>query len=258
MLGPLVKWPGGKSRLAKRVVRILPDHDTYVEPFAGGASIFWNKPKSKTEVLNDASKWLMDFYRSVQRGELASCKPTVRSRENFARLGRCSSACCKLMLNKMSFHGDNKAIEHIAKIGELVGERTVRDIPVYEKRLKNAKLMHGDFEKAMRQHDGPRTLHYLDPPYTEDAKAKEYSKRHYEHGELSFKRVVDVARTMQGKVMISFDANPNSIKVAQKAGFKVYRIMGTTNVLGNGSQPKVEIVACNFEIPKSKLKPSNR
>ena len=33
---PCVKWYGGKSFLARRIIELIPDSDVYVEPFAGG------------------------------------------------------------------------------------------------------------------------------------------------------------------------------------------------------------------------------
>jgi len=52
MRGP-ISYIGGKNRLAKLIIAKLPEHTTYVEPFAGGAQVFFHKPRSKIEVLND-------------------------------------------------------------------------------------------------------------------------------------------------------------------------------------------------------------
>ena len=38
-LRPAVKWHGGEAYLARRIVALLPDHDRYVEPYAGGLSV---------------------------------------------------------------------------------------------------------------------------------------------------------------------------------------------------------------------------
>ena len=57
---------GGKSRLAKQIISIIPDHKTYCEAFSGAAWVFFKKPPSKVEVLNDLDSELITFYRVVQ------------------------------------------------------------------------------------------------------------------------------------------------------------------------------------------------
>jgi len=63
MRGPL-NYIGGKSQLAKLIVARLPTHTAYVEPFAGGAKVFFYKPRSKVEIINDLDGELVNFYAS--------------------------------------------------------------------------------------------------------------------------------------------------------------------------------------------------
>ena len=50
MIGPL-SYIGGKNRLATRLISLFPKHTTYVEPFAGGAQVFFHKEPSAVEVV---------------------------------------------------------------------------------------------------------------------------------------------------------------------------------------------------------------
>src|ERR1700734_3582568 len=65
MKGPL-NYIGGKNRLAKIIIERIPEHVTYVEPFSGGAQVFFHKTRSKVEVLNDLDSQLVNFYRVCQ------------------------------------------------------------------------------------------------------------------------------------------------------------------------------------------------
>src|ERR1044071_9361528 len=65
MIGPLA-YIGGKNRLATKIISILPEHTTYVEPFAGGAQVFFHKLPSNVEVLNDLDYDIVNFFRVCQ------------------------------------------------------------------------------------------------------------------------------------------------------------------------------------------------
>lgn len=45
---------------------LIPKHQCYVEPFAGGLAVFLAKPRSQIEVLNDLNGDLVTFYRCVR------------------------------------------------------------------------------------------------------------------------------------------------------------------------------------------------
>ncbi|CRL45672.1 DNA adenine methylase [Sodalis glossinidius str. 'morsitans'] len=66
MSSPMIPWVGGKRRLIKQILPHFPAHQCYVEPFCGGASLFFSKPPSKVEVLNDINGELMNLYRVVK------------------------------------------------------------------------------------------------------------------------------------------------------------------------------------------------
>jgi site-specific DNA-adenine methylase len=57
-----IGWPGGKRRLVKRLLSLLPEHRTYVEPFCGSAKLLFAKDPSQTEVISDANGDLINFF----------------------------------------------------------------------------------------------------------------------------------------------------------------------------------------------------
>ncbi len=66
MLNSPFKWVGGKSRLRKQIISLLPAHSCYVEPFAGAAWVLFGKPPSDVEVLNDLDQEIVTFFRVVK------------------------------------------------------------------------------------------------------------------------------------------------------------------------------------------------
>jgi DNA adenine methylase len=57
---------GGKSKLSKTIIEMMPAHKAYCEVFAGAAWVFFRKPPSKYEVINDLDSDLICFYRVLQ------------------------------------------------------------------------------------------------------------------------------------------------------------------------------------------------
>ena len=58
---PIIPWPGGKRRLAARILGLMPPHSCYVEPFAGGAALLFAREPAPVEVLNDLDELVKQF-----------------------------------------------------------------------------------------------------------------------------------------------------------------------------------------------------
>jgi len=57
---------GGKTRLADRIIQLLPEHDHYVEPYAGSLAVLLAKPRAEMETVNDLDQDLMTFWRVLR------------------------------------------------------------------------------------------------------------------------------------------------------------------------------------------------
>ena len=60
------RYPGGKFFARKYIIPEIPRHDVYCEPFAGGASIFFGKPKVKVNILNDLDFDVINTMRIIR------------------------------------------------------------------------------------------------------------------------------------------------------------------------------------------------
>src|SRR5574340_550349 len=78
-----ISYYGGKQKLVPKILPLIPKHEMYAEPFVGGGAIFFSKPPSHIEVINDTNTELINFYRVLQNKfvELDSMvKVTLHSR----------------------------------------------------------------------------------------------------------------------------------------------------------------------------------
>lgn len=61
-----VPYFGSKQSIAPWIVGLLPEHDHYVEPFAGGLSVLLAKRPARMETVNDLDGELMTFWRVLR------------------------------------------------------------------------------------------------------------------------------------------------------------------------------------------------
>lgn len=61
-----ITYYGGKQRLTKTIVSMIPPHKVYIEPFFGGGAVFFAKKPSYLEVINDINDNVVTFYRVCQ------------------------------------------------------------------------------------------------------------------------------------------------------------------------------------------------
>ncbi len=62
----IIRYYGGKWRIAPWIVSLMPRHTRYVEPFCGAASVFFRKPRCYAEVLNDINGGIVNLFRVVR------------------------------------------------------------------------------------------------------------------------------------------------------------------------------------------------
>lgn len=83
-----VPYFGSKQRVAAWIVGMLPDHEHYVEPFAGGLSVLLAKQPSRMETVNDLDSELMTFWRVLRDRPaelIRACALTPHSRTELAQ-----------------------------------------------------------------------------------------------------------------------------------------------------------------------------
>lgn len=90
----VLRWHGGKGRLASRIVELLPPHAAYIEPYGGGAAVLLEKEPSEFEVYNDINGELVNFFRVLRdRPEdlVRAIELTPYARDEYAGAGEASA-----------------------------------------------------------------------------------------------------------------------------------------------------------------------
>ncbi len=223
MQGPF-PYVGGKNRLAKKIISLLPEHTTYVEPFAGGAQVFFHKQPSRVEVLNDLNEEIVNFFRVCQSHyeELIRClRFTVASRRLHELLSNTPAqiltdiqrAARFFYLQKNSFGGLVVRRNFHYSVGARPNFRPERIPELLVKthqRLQAVQIECLAFQDVIRKYDRPATFFYLDPPYW-DRELYKFNLK-----EEDFVDLEKLLRHVKGKFMLSLNDVPEVRKLFAK------------------------------------------
>lgn len=217
---PSIAYPGGKSKVAKKIIAEMPPHSVYVEPFAGAAHVFFHKIKVDKNVLNDLNRELIGFFKDVKNKKI--CCDTSASKKRFERIKnkRNKTVCDYVYLNKNAYGGKG-TFEGNPSYGHLeVKNPAGKKFCIDGYRLDKVKLTTKDFKESIRENDSKDTLFYVDPPYVK-ANKKECL---YGKGKCSVspEEVAKSLRKIKGKAIISYDDHPDVRKAFK--GFNISKI----------------------------------
>jgi len=212
----LLPYFGGKSRVAGQLAEMIPPHAIYVEPFAGAAWVFFAKPPSRTEVLNDRDPELINFWRMVRTHPdelLRQFEFIMPSRAEFRRL---RDADLSLMtepqraaryyyLQKLSFSGMTRSRSfRCGKARQVnLGLSQLRaNINAVSERLGRTLVTEIDACECIQRFDSPDTFFFIDPPY--------WGLRGYAVAwtDDDFRRLRDTLRGLRGKFMLTLNNTP--------------------------------------------------
>ena len=235
----------------------MPEHLGYVEPFCGGAAVFWRKPPSQWEVLNDTNRELMNFYEQV-KNDFVSLEKEVRislhSREAFkdaeAIYARPSlhspikRAWAIWMLANTGFSGMLNGSFSYDRSGQTSKrlsnkrENFTEDLAI---RLQNVQIEACDALRIIRSRDTESTLFYCDPPYIDSDQGHYdgYSKEDYES-------LLNELTQIKGKFLLSsYRSEPLRNSVAEHNWYSIEVPMPKAVSKG---RTKAEVLTANYPI----------
>lgn len=218
---PVLRYQGGKFRLASWIIAMFPPHRTYVEPFGGGASVLLRKERSYAEVYNDLDGDVVTFFRvlrdPVQREllmERLALTPFARAEFDLAYEPTDSAVECAARICVRSWMGYGSAGAHKHTTGFRMSSKDVHlwsrmpdAIAGVGTRLEGVLIEQRPAIDVMLKHDSPETVHYVDPPYVFDTRdrASKHIHRYYRHEMSDWEHVQMLAclKNLKGTVILS-------------------------------------------------------
>jgi DNA adenine methylase len=215
-LKPPIAWYGGKSKLVKKILPLIPKHNSYIEVFSGSAAVMLAKDVSQREIINDRHTGIVNFYRvirdpetfsrfqylvnltPVSRDEFVFCKNTWKICEDPVEKAYRWFIVIRQSYGSLGGAFDGSSVgSYLAAIDRLLQ---------IHQRLRSVEIENLDFRKLIAKYDRPEAFFYLDPPYvlsTRTKKAYDHEMTDKDHEEL-----VDILLGLKGNAMLSGYNNP--------------------------------------------------
>jgi DNA adenine methylase len=257
---PLLKWPGGKRRLVKFILPLVPDgFNHYYEPFLGSGALFFAIRPQRAS-LSDRNPDLISAYGQVRNNPetvIRQLQKLDNSEKNYYAVrssvpdSESERAARLIYLCTLSFNGIHR-VNLKGMFNVPYGFKThlrpcePEKIHAASKVLKRAKIECQDFETAVASaQEGD--LVYLDPPYT---------TAHANNGFLKYnakiftwddqKRLAHVARELSGRGCIVIVSNADHLSIRSLyTGFAVLEI-DRHSVIAASGRFRRRITECVF------------
>ncbi len=232
LVGPVVKWVGGKRQLLDEIIPLLPKRITsYCEPFLGGGAVLFSIQPTKA-IVNDLNEDLITVYEVI-RDNVEALIEALQKHENTAEyfytirdmdrdkdfyrsMLKVEKASRLIYLNKTCFNGlfrVNSSGEFNSPFGHyknpnIVNELVLRAVSKYFN-ASNIAFYSEDFSKTLGR-VGKGGFVYLDPPYdpvSDTASFTGYNKGGFDRNEqIRLKQCCDELTKRGVKFMLSNSA----------------------------------------------------
>mgnify|MGYP000489409942 CR=1 FL=1 len=273
MAKPLLRYPGGKARLASRIVDIAQQSivdrgvkvGRYIEPFVGGGAVFFAMDEAglaPSSIIADKNPDLIRLYRHVcdepdRLIEVFDSWPQTEANYYHIRdvayigFGDAELAARELWLNRLCFNGlyrKNRKGRFNVAWGKFKRHRPINEENLYtvSAALRRATILHADFRDVIRQ-AGAGDIIYVDPPYAVGKKRAfvNYTGRFEwsDHVDLVAELVAAVGR---GAIVISSNSwLDETIELYTNSEFTVEQVhmARSINCKGGGRKKVPELLA---------------
>lgn len=264
---PFLRYPGGKQRLLRYILPYvepeLNQKNRYLEPFVGGASIYFALNPSRA-ILSDLNADLMDLYigiRKSPKGVWKAYKNFPDTKEGYysvrvesnVKVNTVLKAARLLYLNRTCFKGmwrhNSKGEFTVGYGGQdrrwVISQDSLSEV---SSRLKNSSLIKSDFETMINFATTDDFL-FLDPPYRPFY--RDIREAHYVASKFTFSDQLRLAKalsraTKRGvKWAMTNSSHPDLVKLYKKNN-TIRLPKGTGRLPGQMISDSGEVMIMNY------------
>ena len=248
---PLI-YCGSKQRIVNKILNYFPPHKTYIELFLGAGGLYFNKPLSRYNFVNDIDDDIFNLFMVIKD------KP-VELHNAFNELV-VSESLYKYWKDNNETDDIMKAVRFVflCNWGYLGKPNTLKitqnnvksiflsKIDIVNRLLEDTVILHCDFRKVLNKvslrdkENGKKTAFiYADPPYLSTA-----SPLNRDFTEQDTRTLFKMLVESEIRFAISEFANPVILELAKKYSLRVIEIGERCNLKNR----RAEILIINYDI----------
>jgi DNA adenine methylase len=256
-----ITYYGGKQKLVSLILPNIPQHTVYVEPFVGGGAIFFAKPPSYSEIINDLDSMIAIFY-SVLKSDFHRLKKKIdttlydRTTHKFALCVRdkphwftdLQIAWSFFVLSGLGFSG---TLDSFGCYTQGKRAQTFENKKSYfsfdlAKRLEGVQVECTDALSLIQLRDSDQTFFYCDPPYIDTIQS------HYRgYTREMYIQLLETLATLKGHFLLSSFPSDVLNEYIDKNGWYSMEIEQSKPASKNadGSKKrKIEVLTANYPL----------
>ncbi len=212
----ILKYPGAKNRLAPWICEYMPEHDVYLEPYAGSLAVLFNKKRSHIETVNDMDEEITNFFEVLRDREpelerlieltpfsrreyekaYEICENRIEKARRFAVKCWMGFGCGNLYRNGFK-SGQQSISPNPAKAWSELPET----MKLAAERLKGVQIENLPAVELIQRYDTEDVFIYADPPYLHGTR-KNYLYK-YEMQDSEHEKLLKILSRHPGKVLLS-------------------------------------------------------
>lgn len=255
-----ITYYGGKQNMVKHILPLIPEHNLYCEPFFGGGAIFFAKPPSPVEVINDVNNEVVNFYR-ISQTQFENLKyevdTTLHSRQlhtdaqviyHYPHLfSDVKRAWAFWTLANQSFSANITGgwgyERKTNKTSLKVENKKLQFTYEFKERLKTVQIENTDALKVIKSRDSKDSFHYCDPPYYNS------DCGHYNgYKESDFVELLETLSNVEGKFLLSSYPSDPLKKFVKENKWHQITVSQKVSVTYQTTKTKTEVLTANYDI----------
>jgi DNA adenine methylase len=256
-----ITYYGGKQLLAETIIKLIPPHKIYAEPFIGGAAVFFAKSAAEVEIINDINSEIVNFYEVLQRDFSAlqsEIQISLHSRkmhkhaqviyENPDMFDRVKRAWAIWMLASTSFGSmlnGGFGYDNNGQSSQKLKNKRDTFTENLAIRLQNVQIECCDALKIIHSRDTPETFFYCDPPYPDT------DQGHYDgYSSDDFRQLLETLSKIEGKFLLSSFRHNTLKEYTEQYQWSQFEIKLNKPMSSHSghSSVKTEVLTANYHI----------